>query len=72
MDEPTKDAIIKQQELIIRDLTTTNNALRIELAPHRQWNSFARQQPWRFALFLLLSEVWPFSLWYHRFDGGGR
>ena len=63
-----KDAIIRQQALIIRDVTDTNNKLRTELAPHRRWNNFARKQPWRFALFLLLNDVWPFSLWYGRFE----
>jgi hypothetical protein len=68
MDEPTKDVIIEQQRLIIRDQQTTINALHTELAPHRQWNSFARREPWRFALFLLLKDIWPFRWWYGRFE----
>lgn len=63
-----KDAIIRQQGLIIADQTNTINQLRTELAPHRQWDSFARRERWRFALWLLINDVWPFSLWYHRFD----
>ena len=63
-----ESAVVKHLRLIIRDLTEENNRLRTELAPHRQWDNFAKRERWRFALFLLLSDVWPFSLWYHRFD----
>ena len=66
MDEPTKDAIIEQLRLIIRDQTATINTLRTEIAPHRIWTSYARRQPWRFALFLLLKDIWPWSMWYGR------
>lgn len=63
-----KDAIIQQQWSIIKDQQTTINQLRTELAPFRTWNSFARREPWRFALYLLLKDIWPFSLWYGRFE----
>jgi len=65
MDE-NKDAIIRQQWLIITDQQTTINQQRTELAYHRQFES--RQEPWRFALWLLLHDLWPFSVWYHRHE----
>jgi hypothetical protein len=68
MDEPTKDAIIEQQRLIIKDATDTINQLHIELAPHRQWDNFAKREPWRFVLFLLLKDIRPFRWWYGRFE----
>jgi DNA-binding IclR family transcriptional regulator len=70
MEEPTKDTIIKQQELIIRDQQTTIDTLHNELAHHREREHLIDDSRWGFALWLILNDVWPFSLWYHRFDGG--
>lgn len=72
MDEPTKDAIIRQQELIIKDYQTTINQQHIELAHHREREHHIDHCRWGFALWLLLNDLWPFSLWYHRFDGGAK
>lgn len=42
-----------------------------ELAEHREFDA-AIKHPWLFFWWLLLKDVWPFSHWYHRFDGGVR
>ena len=64
-----RDNVIEKQEALIRNLTEENNRLRCELAPHRVWDDYSRQQPWRYCMFLMLKDVFPFSLWYHRHDG---
>ena len=64
-----KDSIIRQQGLIMADQTNTINQLRTELAYHRQWEHRIAC-PWSFFWWLLLQDVWPFRLWYGRFDGG--
>lgn len=63
---------IKHLEAIIREQTETMNQQRIELAHHREFSEYSRKHPWQFFLWLLLNNVWPFSLWYHRFDGGAK
>jgi hypothetical protein len=67
MDEPTKDVIIAQQELIIRDSTTTINQLRSEVAELRHFKhkyASVTDEPIRFLLWVWLKDVWPFKfLW---------
>lgn len=62
-----KEAIIRQQRLIIRDQQATINQQRTELAYHRQFEH-SRNHPWFFFWWLLLHNVWPFRWWYGRFD----
>jgi hypothetical protein len=38
-----------------------------ELANHRQFEH-SRNHPWAFFWYCMLRNVWPFSIWYHRFD----
>lgn len=63
-----KDAIIRQQWAIIKDQQTTIGKQRVELAEHRERERYIDGQRWGFALWLLLNDLWPFSLWFHRFD----
>ena len=39
-----------------------------ELAEHRDLHTHIKKGPWGFFWWLLLENVWPFSVWYHRFD----
>ena len=68
MDEPR----IQHLEALIREQTTLLNQQRVELAHHRELHEHIQHGPWRFARWLLLNDLWPFSLWYHRFDGGAQ
>ena len=85
MDEQTqtlldvKDRIIEQQQEKMTQLEDLAEARRLnlmyqtkELAEHRDLREHIRQGPWRLFWWLLLENVWPFSVWYHRFDGGVR
>lgn len=60
-DPLDKDAIIRQQRLIIRDQ-------RLELARHRMREHLIDHDEWGFLRWLLLRDIWPFSWWYHRFE----
>jgi hypothetical protein len=69
-----KDAIITHQEEQIALLQKLAETRRLnllaqcrELAEHRQFEH-SRNHPWGFFWWLLLENIWPFSLWYHRFD----
>ena len=68
----TKDRIIGQLEekcSLLEELAETSRlnlmAQCRELAEHRQFDS-AIKHPWSFFGWLLLRNVWPFSLWYGR------
>jgi len=70
----SKDRIIGQQEEQIGLLAVLAETRRLnlmaqsqELAEHRQFEE-SRNHPWQFFWWLLLRNVWPFSVWYHRFD----
>lgn len=70
-----KEEIIKHQEEKIELYEQLRVAMekqierqRLELAEHRQWYRFAKSEPWHFACWLMFKDVWPFSIWYHRFD----
>jgi hypothetical protein len=70
-----KDRIIEQQEEQIELLKELAETRRLnlmfqtkELAEHRDLHEYIKQGPWRFALYLLINDVWPFSVWYHRFE----
>ena len=70
-----KDTIIEHQAELLRSQSTicqcqrsVLEAQRLELAERRLKDRLIDAEPWGFALFLLLKDVWPFSLWYHRFD----
>lgn len=70
-----KDRIIEQQEEHVTLLEELAEQRRLafmhqtkELAEHRDLQDHIKEGPWRFALWLLLENVWPFSVWYHRFD----
>lgn len=65
-----ESAVVKHLRLIIQDQAKIINQQHIELAEHREREHLIADCPWGFALWLLLNDVWPFSLWYHRFDGG--
>jgi hypothetical protein len=69
-----KDRIIEQQEEQIELLKELAETRRLgfmyqtkELAVRRQFSE-AFEYPTQAVLWLLLSDVWPFSIWYHRFD----
>jgi hypothetical protein len=64
MDEPTKDVVIRQQELIIRDYQATINTQHLELAQHRERERYIDGERWGFALWLMFHDLWPFSMWY--------
>jgi hypothetical protein len=70
-----KDRISEQQEQTITLLEELAETRRLnllaqsqELAEHRDIHEHIKKGPWRFALWCLLHEVWPFSIWYGRFD----
>jgi hypothetical protein len=70
-----KDRIIGQQEEHITLLEALAESRRLafmyqtkELAEHRELHEHIKQGPLRFALWSLLKDVWPFAVWYHRFD----
>lgn len=69
-----KDRIIEQQEEKITLLEELAESRRLhlmhqckELAEHREF-SLAFEQPIRAVTWLLFHQVWPFSLWYGRFQ----
>ena len=85
MDELTqklldaKDRTIELQQEQITLLETLAESRRLafmyqckELAEHRDLHKNIKNGPWGFFWWLLLGNVWPFSIWYHRFDGGAR
>ncbi len=66
--------IIEQQEEqieLLKDLAETRRLGFLhqckELAEHRQFEH-SRNHPWQFFWWLVLRNVFPFSIWYHRFD----
>lgn len=67
MEEPTKDAIIRQQQLIIDDMISRLGDARKVIAfwdavNHRYEE--AHKHPMGFLLWTLLRDVWPFKyLW---------
>jgi len=65
-----KDAIIKQQELIIRDYTTTINTQRCRIAEleyDRHQYDLIFSNPMGFVLWFWRSRIWPFSVfWGHQ------
>ncbi len=70
-----KDRIIGQQEEHITLLEALAESRRLvfmyqtkELAEHRELHEHVKQGPLRFALWSLLKDVWPFSIFYHRFE----
>jgi hypothetical protein len=70
-----KDKLIglQEQEIeLLKDLAETRRLNLMhqckELAEHRELHEYIKQGPWRFARYLLIHDVWPFSIWYHRFD----
>lgn len=69
MDESSKDAVIRQQQLIIADQTTTINTQRnriAELEYVRHQHDLIYTQPIGFLLWFWRSRIWPFSLlWSH-------
>jgi hypothetical protein len=67
MEEISKDAIIEQQRLIIRDQLLVIDKQRCELAERRQFSA-ASEHPWQYFWWLLLHDLWPFSIWYGRFN----
>lgn len=69
-----KDTIISKQQEAITLLEQLAEARRVafvnqckELAEHRQFDN-SHKHPWLFFWFCLLRNVWPFSLWYGRFQ----
>jgi hypothetical protein len=69
-----KDTIIEQleeQNELLKDLAESRRLAHMhqckELAEHRQF-VHTRNHPWRFFWWLVLRNVWPFSIWYSRFD----
>lgn len=61
MDEPTKDAIIRQQALIIKDQTETINQQRCtiaELQYHIHQHDLLYEHPWQYFFWRVF--VWPF------------
>ena len=69
-----KDRIIEQQQeniALLEDLVEARRVALVnqaqELAHHRSFEH-SRKHPWRFFWWLVLNNVWPFSVWYHRFD----
>jgi hypothetical protein len=67
-DEMGKDAIIEQLEELAeqRRLDYMNQCK--ELAARRESDKHIDGAPWRFACWLMFKDLWPFSIWYHRFD----
>lgn len=70
-----KDRIIEQQQeqiTLLQELAETRRVNLMvqckELAEHRDLHTHIRKGPWGFFWWLLLENVWPFSVWYHRFD----
>jgi hypothetical protein len=68
-----KDHIIEQQEekiTLLEELAETRRlnlmAQTRELAEHRQFEHYSRKDRWGFFWWLLLQNVWPFSIWYGR------
>lgn len=69
-----KDRIIEQLEEKITLLEQLAESRRLnlmfqckELAQHREF-SLAFEHPVKAVCWLLFRNVWPFSIWYHRFD----
>ncbi len=57
--ERCTELMLKQNDII--------NKQRCELAYHRQFDR-SRKHLWHFFWWLLINNVWPFSIWYHRFE----
>lgn len=67
MDEPTKDAVLRQQELIIKDQTGIINQQRCRIAEleyNRHHYDLIYTQPISFLWWFWRSRVFPFSLLY--------
>jgi hypothetical protein len=70
-----KDEQIKLQEVQIELLKDMVEQRRLalthqsrELADHRDLHQYSRKSRWGFFWWLALNNIWPFSIWYHRFD----
>jgi len=61
-----KDAIIRQQKLIIADQLDTIAKQHLELARLRELNYYTEREPWRYCLWLMFRHIWPFSLLWNR------
>jgi hypothetical protein len=71
-----KDRIIEQQQeqiVLLQELAEQSRLAFLhqskELAKHRQFDIVSKDR-WGYFWWLLLNNIWPFSIWYHRFDGG--
>lgn len=67
MDEPTKDAVMQQQKLIIRDYQTIINTQRnriAELEYDRHQYDLIYTEPVWFLIWFWRSRIFPFSLLY--------
>jgi hypothetical protein len=70
-----KDTIIEQQQtqiVLLQELAEQRRLVHLhqskELAELRDLHEYSRNKRWVFFFWLLLENVWPFSIWYHRFE----
>jgi hypothetical protein len=62
-----KDKQIELLESIVEQRRLTLMYQSKELADLREYHHVNKQR-WGFFWYLVLSNVWPFSIWYHRFE----
>jgi hypothetical protein len=69
-----KDTIIEQQQtqiVLLQELAEQRRLVHLhqckELAELRRYHH-VNMHRWGFLLFMLVGDIWPFSIWYHRFE----